>query len=205
MAKTGLIVGGVVAGFIGFFALSISGTYNNAVNLDEKVGQSYSQVQVVMQRQADLIPNLVETVKGYTSHENETLAKISEARSGLTAAAKLDPREVANNPELQKQLIEAQAQASAAMVKLNAIKENYPELKAAPLFNNLMVEMTGSTNRVADARRKSQLTVEEFNKTVRHFPGNIILSAFGFSVKPYYKADEDAQKAPKISFEKKDK
>lgn len=203
MAKTGWIIGGGVALFIG---ISLYSGYNGLVSADENVGQTYSQVQNQMQRQADLLPNLAETVKGYASHENDTFTQIASARSALTAVAKLDPRELSKDPELQKKLIEAQTEMSQTMVKLNSIKENYPELKAAPLFQNLMVSIEGSTNRVAEARRQNQLAVQTFNKSVRSLPTVIYAGAMGFSAKPYFEAADSAKVAPKLDLSyKKDK
>ncbi len=196
-SKTGVIITLAVAGVLVLGGFS---SYNSMVNDDENVNQTYSQVQTSMQRMADLLPNLVQVVKGYASHEKDTLEGVAAARSGLTAVAKLNPADLAKNPELQKQLIEAQTNMASAMVKVSVLGERYPDLKAAPLFQNLMVETTGSVNRIADARRKNQLAINEYNKSVRSVPRIIYANALGFGPKPYFEAK--SQDVPQISFDK---
>ena len=182
----------------GLFYMS---TYNGLVNKDERVKQTYAQVQNVMQRQADLIPNLVETVKGYAGHESATLKAVTEARSALTAVAKLSPDQLAANPELQKQLIEAQANMGRQLISLNAVREAYPELKANRQFLQLMAELTGSQNRITVERRNNQLAVQDYNGTVRRFPGSFIAANHGFTAKPYFEASAEAAAGPpKVKF-----
>lgn len=193
----GLIIGGVVAGVIALYSIS---SYNGLVRLDERVNQTYSQVQNVLQRQAELIPNLVEVTKGYASHESQTFARVTEARAQLAAVSKIDPRELASNPDMQKQIIEAQATIGQAMVRLQATREAYPDLKANQTFNNLMAEMAGSINRVTVERRANQLAVEEYNATIRRFPRVIFANVFGFDPKPYFRAADSSQTAPQVKF-----
>lgn len=179
-----------------------AGRYNSLVNMDQNIDQTYSQVQILMQSQSDKIPALVQVVKGYASHEKETFDSIATARAQLTAVAKIDPRELANNAELQKKVIEAQAQMNQAMVKLNMVRENYPQLQAAPMFNNLMAEIAGMQNRIVVARRDNQLAVMRYNKTVKSFPSVLYASAIGFGPKPYFQAETNAQSMPQINFGK---
>jgi len=186
-----------VAIILALFAMA---KYNTFVGLEEKVNQTYSQVQNVMQRQADLIPNLVETVKGYAAHENKTFTMVAEARSKLTAVGKMDPAKLANDPELQKKLIEAQQAANQAMISLNAVKEAYPQLQANENFKSLMAELAGSQNRITVERMANQKAVQEYNQTVRVVPGALVAGLFGFKTKPYFQADDGAQKAPQVKF-----
>lgn len=184
---------------VGLYLLS---AYNGLIRGDEAVKQSYAQVQNVMQRQVELLPNLVEVVKGAANFESSTLVKITEARSKLTAVAKLDPEKLATNPELQKQLIEAQTAMTQAMSGLNIAVEAYPQLKANSAFMGLMSEVAGSQNRISVERRKNQQAVQAWNSQVRTFPRNFVAnwSNAGFDVRPYFEADAAAQHAPQIKF-----
>ena len=195
--KTGLIVAGVLAGFVALWSV---GSYNGMVGLDENVNQTYAQVQNVLQRQAELIPNLVETVKGYAAHESGTFQKVTEARNQIAAVAKVDPRELANNPDLQRQVIDAQKEIGQALVRLTATREAYPDLKANTQFTTLMAELAGSINRVTVERRKNQIAVQEYNQAVRVFPRVVFASLFGFKTKPYYEAAASSQTAPTVKF-----
>jgi LemA protein len=188
---------GIVTAIIGFTGIS---GYNSLVTQDEKVGQSYAQVQNVMQRQAELIPNLVETVKGYAAHESGTLKAVSEARSQLQAVSKMSPEELAKNPDLQKKLVEAQAAMGRSLMQLNATREAYPNLKADAQFNQLMAELSGSVNRIAQERRRNQITVMDYNRMVRVFPRSLLAKIGGFEPKPYFQASQEAQTAPKVKF-----
>lgn len=175
-------------------------SFNGLVSSDEAVKRSYSQVQNVMQRQADLIPNLVESVKGYAAHENKTLAQVTEARGRLTAVAKMDPEKLAANPELQKQLIEAQTITRDAAVSLQAVREAYPDLKANQNFTALMAELAGSQNRISVERRNNQKAVEDYNNRVRVIPGVVVARATGFAARPYFEATEAGQQTPQVKF-----
>lgn len=174
--------------------------YNGLISGDENVRQTYAQVQNVMQRQADLIPNLVETVKGYAAHESKTLTQVTEARSKLSTVARMDPEKLAANPELQKQLIEAQAAAQQAMVSLNAVREAYPQLQANQNFQTLMAELAGSQNRITVERRKNQLAVQDYNIKTRSAVSGFIARQHGFEAKPYFEATATAQNAPQVRF-----
>lgn len=180
--------------------LTYWGVYNGLVSADENVRQTYAQVQNVMQRQADLIPNLVETVKGYAAHENKTLIQVTEARSKLSAVARMDPEKLASNPDLQKQLIEAQNAAQQAMISLNAVREAYPQLQANQNFQTLMAELSGSQNRISVERRRNQLAVQDYNVRTRTMISGYVARQNGFQVKPYFEATETAQTAPQVRF-----
>lgn len=177
-------------------------TYNGLVTGEENVNQTYAQVQNVMQRQAELIPNLVETVKGYASHENKTLTQVTEARGKLTAIAKMKPEDLAANPELQKQLIEAQAQMGQAIGGLQATftREAYPQLQANENFKSLMAELAGSQNRITVERRKNQLAVQDFNIKTRTALSGMIARHHGFQAKPYFEASEQGRATPTVRF-----
>jgi LemA protein len=175
-------------------------SFNGLATSDQAVKNSYAQVQNVMQRQADLIPNLVETAKGYAGHENKTLIGVTEARSKLSAAAKLDPTKIANDPALQEQVFKAQQSMQASMIELNAVREAYPQLQANENFKLLMTELAGSQNRITVERMRSQKATQDFNNRVVTFPTRLIAGAVGFPEKPYFQASETAQSAPQVKF-----
>lgn len=191
---------GILAAVVLIPVLTYWGIYNGLVSSDERVSQSYAQVQNVMQRQADLIPNLVETVKGYAAHENKTLTQVTEARSKLAAIARMDPEKLAANPELQKQLIEAQAASQQAMISLNAVKEAYPQLQANQNFQTLMAELAGSQNRITVERRNNQLAVQAYNVQTRTVISGFVAQRHGFTAKPYFEASTTAQVPPQVKF-----
>jgi len=170
-------------------------TYNQLVSEDEAVKTAWSQVENVYQRRADLIPNLVATVKGYAAHEQQTLEGVMEARGkamGLSGG-NLSEEEVSN-------FNKAQGEVSSALNRLLAVVENYPDLKANENFLDLQAQLEGTENRIAEARRAFNETAKAYNMTVRRFPGNIIASMFGFAQKGYFEADESAMKAPVVEF-----
>lgn len=174
----------------------ISG-YNGLVTMDEKVSTEWSNVETQYQRRADLIPNLVSTVKGYASHEKETLEGVIAARSQATqikvAADDLTPEKLA---EYQK----AQGAVTSALGKLLAISESYPDLKANQNFLELQAQLEGTENRINVARTNFNNTAKEFNTAIRRFPKNILASICGFEKRPYFEAEEGAEKAPKVEF-----
>ena len=175
---------------------AISG-YNSLVTLDEKVSTSWSNVETQYQRRADLIPNLVSTVKGYASHEKETLQGVIEARSKATSI-KVD----ANNltPEKLAEYQKAQGDVTSALGKLLAITENYPDLKANQNFLELQAQLEGTENRINVARMEFNKTAQELNTTIRRFPKNILASLFGIDKRAYFEAAEGAEQAPKVEF-----
>ena len=175
---------------------AVSG-YNNMATLDEQVSNEGSNVETQYQRRADLIPNLVSTVKGYAAHEKETLQGVIEARSkatGITVNANdLTPEKMA---EYQK----AQGAVTSALGKLLAIAENYPDLKANQNFLELQAQLEGTENRINVARMKFNDTAKKMNTTIRRFPNNILASLFGFERRAYFEAAEGAAQAPKVEF-----
>lgn len=170
-------------------------SYNNLVRLDESVSSSWSQVENVYQRRADLIPNLVATVKGYAEHESETLEAVVKARAAATQTNISDLSE-----ESVKNFQAAQGQLSSALSRLIAVVENYPDLKANENFKDLQAQLEGTENRIAEARRSFNETAKTYNTEVRSFPANIIASIFKFQTKGYFTADEGASAAPKVQF-----
>ncbi|PIC78765.1 LemA family protein [Sporosarcina sp. P18a] len=169
-------------------AIMIVPSYNKLVNLEEDVDQSYAQIETQLQRRVDLIPNLVNTVKGYASHEKEVLENIANARSKMAGA---------KGPEEQAA---ADSELSSALSRLLVVVENYPDLKANQNFQQLMDELAGTENRIAVARKDYNDVVSVFNRTVKRFPGKIVASIFGFDEKEYFKAVEGAQQPPSVDF-----
>ena len=186
--KKGLIVLLVIGGIILFLGFLLAGSYNGLVSKQEAVKNSYANLDVMLQRRADLIPNLVNTVKGYMAHETEIIEKITTARQNLLNANSIDDKQKANN-ELTNSL-------NALMV----VVENYPDLKASQNFISLQDELAGTENRISTARRDYNKTVEEYNKTVKVFPTNILAGMFGFNEEKYFEADAKAQEVPIVNF-----
>lgn len=182
----------LVAGFIW-----VKNTYNSLVSSSEEVSAAWAQVENVYQRRADLIPNLVATVKGYAEHESETLASVVEARSKATSVT-ISPEEL--NEESIAAFQAAQNNLSGALGRLIAIAENYPELKASQNFSELQAQLEGTENRISVERQKFNDTALAYNKQVKMFPSNIVASIFGLEQKGYFKAAEGAQNAPVVEF-----
>src|ERR1700683_1415574 len=179
-----LLVGIVMAG-------SLFGTHNELVQEREAIKGAWSQVDVVLQRRADLIPNLVETVKGYAKHEETAIDSVTGARAALGGAQTPKDKIAANN------------QLDGALSRLLVVVENYPNLKANENFMRLQDELSGTENRIAVERRKYNEVVQKYNTDIELFPKNIAASMFGFHREDaYFKADEGAKQAPKVSFEK---
>jgi len=178
---------------------SIKGTYNSLVVLDEGINGSWSQVQNVYQRRADLIPNLVETVKGYASHERETLEAVTQARASATRP-EFNVSAGGLNPQLLQQFSQAQGQLSSALSRLLVTIEKYPDLKANQNFVRLQDELAGTENRITVERRRFNQTVQGYNQKVRTFPTSVLAGMFGFQQRSYFEADPEAQEAPKIDF-----
>ncbi|MBI4372172.1 MAG: LemA family protein [Candidatus Omnitrophica bacterium] len=174
------------------------GIYNNLVQSDEAVKSAWSQVENVYQRRLDLIPNLVETVKGYAAHERETLEAVIEARSKISAV-NISP-EVVNNPSALAQFEALQGNLSGALSRLLAVIERYPDLKANQNFLTLQAQLEGTENRIAVERMRFNEAARQFNTMRRVFPNNLIANLFGFQEKVYFKADEAAAKVPLVQF-----
>lgn len=180
--------------------LTLSGCgYNTLQVKDEAVTASWSEVQNQYQRRADLVPNLVNVVKGYASHEEQVLTEVTQARANV-AGLKVD-REVLEDPELFQRYQEAQAQMTSALSRLLAVTENYPDLKANQQFRDLQVQLEGTENRIAVARNRYITTVQDFNSYARQFPQVMTAKVIGMETKPNFSAEQSAQKAPTVSFE----
>jgi LemA protein len=167
---------------------SFVGTRNDLVRMQQDVKGQWSQVDVALQRRSDLIPNLVETVKGFAKQEQVVFGAIADARARLAGARSPEEKMDANN------------QLSGALSRLLVITENYPQLKSNETFNRLMDELAGTENRINVERRKYNEAVQRYNTDLQIFPKNIAASMFGFQPEPYFKADEGAKTAPKVKF-----
>lgn len=182
-------------------ALSLNFTgcgYNTLQVKDEAVIASWSEVENQYQRRADLVPNLVEVVKGYAAHEEETLAAVTQARANV-AGIKVD-KEVLEDPALFEKYQQAQAQLQSALSRLIAVSENYPDLKANEQFRDLQVQLEGTENRISVARNRYIASVQDFNTYARQFPQVMTAKVIGMDTKPNFKADPNAATAPKVSF-----
>ncbi len=201
--RTLIIVGIVVAVIVSIGGWYVS-TRNNFVSLEEGLNGQWAKVETQYQRRLDLIPNLVETVKGYAEHESETLASVTAARAGLsdayneanalTGAAPTSEADFDAFSNKQQQL------GRALDIYVNAVREAYPDLKANENFLGLQTQLEGTENRIATERGRYTEAVQSYNVAVRSFPGSIVASMGGFNVKPQFKADAEAASAPKISF-----
>jgi len=165
--------------------------------VEEGVTSQWAQVENVYQRRADLIPNLVNTVKGYATFEKETLTQVIEARSRATQVT-VNPANL--TPEALQQFQQAQGGLSSALSRLMVVVERYPELKANQSFLELQAQLEGSENRIAVERNKFNETVLRYNAYIRSFPNNIVASIFNFEKKPYFEADKGAEKVPEVKF-----
>ena len=197
MKKTGWII--LIAVLVLLFIIFswFKGTYNTMVTKSEKVNEKWAQVENVYQRRADLIPNLVNTVKGYAAHEKETLQSVIEARAKATSV-NIDASNL--NAQNLQAFQAAQAGLSQALSKLMVVVEKYPELKANQNFLELQSQLEGTENRIAIERKRFNEATREYNTYIKMFPKNIIAGMFGFTKKPYFKAEGGAEKAPEVKF-----
>jgi LemA protein len=195
--KTVITIGIVLLVLIGLFGMA-GCSYNSLVNEREQVNSAWAQVENVYQRRADLIPILVETVKGAANFEESTLVAVTQARASATSV-KLD----ANNLDEAglKRFQEAQDGLSSALSRLLVVSENYPDLKANQNFSALQAELAGSENRIANERRKFNEAVQSYNTKAASFPTNLYAGMFGFTPKAYFQAAQGSDKAPKVEFE----
>lgn len=184
----------IVIVVIGGWAVS---AYNGMVVVEEEATTALANVQSTYQRRADLIPNLVETVKGYASHEKQTLEDVVSARSKATSI-NLDVESL--TPEKMKQFQAAQGELSSALGRLIAIQENYPDLKANENFRDLQVQLEGTENRINEARNKYNMAVQNYNLRIRRFPNSLLSGIFGFSKMQKFEAEAGAEKAPQVQF-----
>ena len=172
-------------------------SYNGLISKEETVNTAWSNLQSQYQRRADLIPNLVNTVKGYTSHDNEPLTTVVEARAKATSLM-VNAEDL--TPERAKQIQEAQSELSNLVGRLLMVQESYPELKASEQFSELQAQLEGTENRIAESRRAYNESAKEFNVSVRKFPTNIVAGIFGFERKTQFEAQAGAEQAPTVNF-----
>ena len=190
----GLIITVVVIALVAIWGIS---SYNGLVSMDENVSNSWANVETQYQRRSDLIPNLVNTVKGYAKHESQTLEAVMAARSQATQV-KIDPSNC--TPQQLAAYQKAQGDVTTALGKLLAITENYPDLKANQNFLELQSQLEGTENRINVARKDFNDTAKKYNTSLRRFPRNIIASMFGFEKRNFFEAEAGAEKAPKVEF-----
>ena len=184
---------GFVAGVVIFFYA----TYNGFVNKEEGLKTAWSNVETQYQRRADLIPNLVNTVKGYAAHESQTFEAVTEARAKATSI-NLSADDL--TPERLAQFQRAQAEVRSALGRLIAVSESYPDLKANQNFLELQAQLEGTENRIAVARKDFNAAAQQYNVSVRRFPANLVARMFGFGQKPYFESAEGAAAAPQVTF-----
>ncbi len=198
----GIMIGiGVLLFFVILTGACVIGPYNTMVTKDEAVKEKWSQVENVYQRRLDLIPNLVNTVKGYAAHEKETFTAVTEARSKAGGTLNISGQAL-NDPAAFQKFQAAQNSLGGAMSRLMVVMEKYPELKANENFMKLQDELAGTENRISVERKRFNETAREFNTYIRKFPKNIIANVFGFNSRPYFTASEGAKTAPKVDFSK---
>lgn len=197
MKKNGWIALAVIAVIVLALFGWCKNVYNGMVSAEEGVSAAWAQVENVYQRRADLIPNLVATVKGYAEHESSTLESVVEARAKATQVT-VNPEKL--SPEALAQFNQAQGELSSALGRLLMITENYPELKANENFRDLQAQLEGTENRISTERMKFNETARSYNTMIRKFPNNIMASIFNFESKGYFQAQEGAATAPKVEF-----
>ena len=202
MNKFAIGCGGVlvIILFIGFvIGLFFWGTYNRLVGLQQAVDTQWAQVQTVYQRRADLIPNLVNTVAGAANFEKSTLTEVTNARASV-GRVQLDPNKAPTDAAQLEQFQAAQGQLSNALSRLLVVAENYPQLRATQNFQELQAQLEGTENRIAVERNNFNNAVQNYNVAVRRFPTNMIAGMFGFSPRPFFAAQQGAEKAPTVNF-----
>ncbi len=196
MKKKWITIGVIVLAVVLIYG-SFKGSYNTMVTYDENVGEKWSQVENVYQRRADLIPNLVNTVKGYAEHEKQTLTDVIEARAKATSV-NITPGNL--NAASMQQFQQAQAGLQSALSKLMVVVERYPDLKANQNFLELQAQLEGTENRIAVERKKFNEATKTYNVYIKKFPKNIYANMFGFESKPYFEAVKGAEIVPTVEF-----
>lgn len=191
------IIPAVILGGILLLIAIIAGGYNGLVNQREEVRKTFANVQTQYQRRADLVPNLVNTVKGAAEFEQETLTQVTEARAKATSIT-IDPSKA--TPQQLAQYQQAQGELSQALGRLLAVSENYPQLQAVAAFRDLQVQLEGTENRIAVARKDYNDISAGYNARIQTFPTNITAGLFGFSQFPYFEAEQGSQDAPTVDF-----
>lgn len=188
MKRTWIIVIALLLLIIGLPAMLATSTYNQLVEMDESVNSHWKQVENLMQRRYDLIPNLVEVTKGYASHEKEVFTAIADARARIGQGGS------------REEIIDANQELSGALSRLLVLTENYPELQASEQFVRLQDELAGTENRLSVARQDYNNTVKTYNQKIRRFPASIFANIFGFETQPYFEMTPGANDAPKVTF-----
>ena len=196
MSKSTVVLIAIVA-IVGLFGLTLMSSYNGLVAEQEQVNGKWSQIDTMLQRRADLIPNLVNTVKGYAAHETQTFTEVTEARAKATSI-NLSADDL--TPEKLAEFQQAQAQVRSALGRLIAVSESYPDLKANQNFLELQAQLEGTENRIAVARKDFNAAAQQYNVSVRRFPANLVARMFGFGQKPYFESAEGAAAAPQVTF-----
>ena len=187
MKKSSIIIA-IVVGVVVILGISFISINNNLVSMETKVDAALADIDTNLQRRADLIPNLVNTVKGYAAHEQAALDSVTDARAKLAGASTVEEK------------AEADSALTAALNNLLVIVENYPDLKASANFTQLADELAGTENRIAVARRDYNAAVESYNAAIRKFPGNLVAGMFGFEKRDYFQASSNAQDVPSVQF-----
>ncbi len=199
--KKGCLISIIVVAFLALIVLAVvlwgTRVYNGMVTMQESVTSQWGNVETSYQRRSDLIPNFVNTVKGAANFEQTTLTQVIEARSKATSVT-IDPTKMTE--ENMQQFQQAQGQLSSALSRLMVVVERYPELKATQNFRDLQVELEGTENRINVERRKFNEVARSYNTYIRRFPQSFIAGMYGFQSKPYFKAEEGAEKAPEVKF-----
>lgn len=180
-------------------------SYNSMIEKEQAVEQTWAQVENQYQRRADLIPNLVNTVKGYAAHESTTLQSVTDARVGLSKAYNDAQAINANEAQASQNKLNSYQQAQSALkgaldIYVNAVREAYPDLKANSNFQDLQTQLEGTENRISTERQRYTEAVKEYNTKIKKFPGNIFAGIFGFDAKPQFEAEAGAEKAPVVEF-----
>ena len=188
IGKTLLVIIGGLALIVLIIVIWYIGTYNGLVSTDQTVNEKWSQVENQYQRRADLIPNLVETVKGYAAHESKVFTDVTEARSQWASA------------KTQNEKIKAAGQMDSALSRLLVVAENYPQLKASENFVALQAQLEGTENRVTVARMDYNIAVKEYNVKIKTIPTSIVAGIYGYNDKPFFEAEKGSEKAPKVNF-----
>jgi len=200
--KIAIAIIGVIVAIALVLGLSIAGTYNGLVQLDQETQKQWAQVENTYQRRADLIPNLVNTVKGAANFEQSKLTAVTEARSRVGQVTQGAVQNIANDPAAFQRFQQAQDALSSALSRLMVVVERYPELKATQAFRDLSVELAGTENRITVERMRFNEAAQAFNTKRDSFPTNIVAGLFGakFNPKPYFKSQTGAERAPEVKF-----
>lgn len=200
MKSTGCVVGGAIVAVLALLLFWGVGSYNGLVGARESVDSQWAQVESAYQRRADLIKNLVETVKGSAKFEQDTLTAVVQARSRVGQVSTQAGSDVLNSPEKFAEFQQAQDQLSSALSRLLVVVERYPDLKTTQAFRDLMVQLEGTENRINVERNQFNEIARDYNTRTQRFPGTLIANMFGFQPRPYFRSQPGAETAPKVDF-----